>query len=371
MIKIKNYINDFRKKNKYFNRYWPHIKFFLVYTLIFIIFKVTFNYTAPLLIGFLFAVLMQPVYSYMRRKLLFKSSFAATVITTVIFVIIIGFFCWVAVTVISEIITFLTTLNNTSLPIYDYIENAIDSISKYIGDGMLRQNVDKLFEFVSSSLETVTFIYTQICNLFYFIPAFFTMLIVAVCSTYYFTHDFNKIKRLFYYELSDNSYQKASKLWVESISIMKKYFRAYFTIYFLTFLETLVVFLALDIKYAIFLSVLMAVSDILPILGPGTVYLPMIAIYLFSGRFYVAIGLTLSWILISAIRQFIEPKIVAKTVKIHPLLVLIALYFSILAGSLWVFAYMMLMFLFYQIFIKVEFLKPIFRIPEEGVKAKT
>jgi len=351
--------NEWRITNPYAAKYMPLLKFILIYTLIFLFFKMTFYYCAPFLLGFLFAVLVQPVYIYMRKKLSFRGGFAATVITTAIFIVILGCFCWIAITIVKELISLITFLNQNAVPLSDYANDFIGRISHYLGDGLLKQNTEKIFAVLSSSLEAALVVYNYIWSFITFIPAVITMFMVSIFSTYYFTHDLDKIKSVFSHELGDKHYKNAAKVFIESSEMIKCYMRAYMLIYFLTFLETLFTFLILKIKYPIFLAVLMAISDILPIIGPGAVYIPLIVIYLITGDLAVAIALLVSWLLISIIRQFIEPKIVSNTVKIHPLLVLTALYFSLLAANLWVFFYFLVLFLYYQVLIKVGFITPI------------
>lgn len=341
-------------------RYLPVIKFFLIYTVIFIIFVFTAKYTAPFLLGLGFAIMVQPLYTFMRRKLSFKGGFAAAVITTIIFALIIAFICWIAVTLVSEVISFIANINKDAIPLNEYFGKFIDNIAKYLGDGFLKQNSDKIFEYFSAGIEFACAAYTYIISLFTSIPAIFTMIIVAIFSTYYFTHDFIKIKKVIANELSYKSCKNVSRVCHEGADMLKKFFKSYIFIYSLTFFETLVVFLLLQIKYPIFFAVLTAVADVVPILGPGTVYLPLGAIYLLSGNYFVGGAIIASFVIISIIRQFVEPKIISNSIKIHPLLSLTAIYFSLVSANIWVLVYLLIMFIIYQVLVKVDFLPPLF-----------
>ena len=53
--------------------------------------------------------------------------------------------------------------------------------------------------------------------------------------------------------------------------------------------------------------------------------------------------------LIPILRQILEPKIVSDTVKVHPLAVMGAIYFSIVAMNIWILFYVVLLFLVYKV----------------------
>ncbi len=68
--------------------------------------------------------------------------------------------------------------------------------------------------------------------------------------------------------------------------------------------------------------------DILPVVGSGTVLVPWAVISMLTGNVGRGVGLIIVWVIISVIRQIIEPKIVGDTVGMHPLLTLFAMLFG-------------------------------------------
>ncbi|HHW60769.1 MAG TPA: AI-2E family transporter, partial [Syntrophomonadaceae bacterium] len=74
--------------------------------------------------------------------------------------------------------------------------------------------------------------------------------------------------------------------------------------------------------------------DILPILGPGTIFVPWVIWEFMSGRAGMGISLLIVYIIISAVRQFLEPKVVGDNIGLHPLLTLISLYVGLQLGGL-------------------------------------
>ena len=112
-----------------------------------------------------------------------------------------------------------------------------------------------------------------------------------------------------------------------------KYARAYLIIMLVTFCELFIGFLILQIRYAFLIAVLVAVVDILPVLGSGTVLLPWAAVLALTGDVRRAVGLTVLLFIMWVVRQFMEPRLVGKFMGVHPFLSLSAAYIGFsLAG---------------------------------------
>ncbi|MBR7060171.1 MAG: AI-2E family transporter, partial [Eubacterium sp.] len=82
-------------------------------------------------------------------------------------------------------------------------------------------------------------------------------------------------------------------------------------------------------SYYILIAALIAIFDILPVAGSGGILVPWALISLVMGNFKQAIGLIIIYIVITLIRQYIEPKIVGDTLGVHPLVTLMGLYFGL------------------------------------------
>lgn len=82
----------------------------------------------------------------------------------------------------------------------------------------------------------------------------------------------------------------------------------------------------LKVPYAFTIAFIIGLVDLLPYLGVGAVLVPWI-IYLFlTGNLQWAIGLSITYGIIITVRQFLEPKLVASSIGIDPLLTLISLF---------------------------------------------
>ncbi|MGN0203600.1 MAG: AI-2E family transporter [Coprococcus sp.] len=95
----------------------------------------------------------------------------------------------------------------------------------------------------------------------------------------------------------------------KTFHLLKIFLRSYCLIFLMTFTE-LSVFFVIRIPYAIWIALLVAVMDIMPVLGTGLVLLPWAAIAAFIKNILFAIGMVLLYIMMTAIRNIVEPKLV-------------------------------------------------------------
>ena len=343
----------YRIKNSFFyERFAPAVKFTIIYTVLFLLFVWTFPCTAPFFIGFVFAAIMQPVYRFLKNKLKFLGGFSAAVITAVIFLSVVGLLIWVIISLVQEIFDIINFLQKEN-----YIDRFMEWYNGIFTSEFLQRNMNNVMDSAGRAVEAASAAYGYIANLFTVIPIVFMGFLASILSTYHFTHDFEKLKKGSKNILPPKSEKIVATLFGEGGRMMKSFFKSYMIIYLVTFLETLFIFFVLGIKYAFLFAVLSGVADIIPILGPGLIYLPLAAVNLITGNYFVAGALFVSWLLISIIREIAEPKIVSVSLKIHPLLGMAAVFLSLQLKSFWVFLFFTFYFLLYKLLVMLDLLK--------------
>ena len=70
----------------------------------------------------------------------------------------------------------------------------------------------------------------------------------------------------------------------------------------------------------------MAIVDLLPVLGTGTVLLPWGIILLISSDSFSGFGMIALYVVITLVRNFAEPKIIGSQIGINPLFTLLAMF---------------------------------------------
>lgn len=334
----------------------PLLLFFVAFTAGFLLFAITLKFTFPFLAGFLLALLAQPMIRWLKKYLRFPGAAAAALATIIVYAIMFGLLALIGYWLINEIsnlLIYITKFINTDIksitaPINTFLSQLGTSL-KRADSNFVKQNQDKIVSIIQGGAGTAKEIFVAILNFLTSLPAIITMFIVMIFSTYFFSKDMVSIKGYVLSLFSDETAGSLRSYSRTGISFSGRYICSYLFIYFITFLETLAVFYALGVPYPLVLSIITGIADVLPVLGPGTIYIPLAIIYLIKADFFRAIALFVCWLLITAIRQIIEPKIVSSSINIHPLTMLAALYFALMADNFWVLIYFSVLIISYKI----------------------
>ena len=205
------------------------------------------------------------------------------------------------------------------------ITSGIDSVSEYFSSGdifaALTENISKFISPIGSVISTV--------------PSVIIGFVVSIVATCFMTSTFDDIKDFIIRQFSEENQYKVRRAKYILLSSVGKMINAYIGIIFITTAE---VFIGLSIlkligfldgSHIFIISFIIACIDIIPVLGTGTVVIPW-SIYSFvTGNIGMGIGLLILYAVITVIRQFIEPKLVAGQVGISPVVTIIAMFIGI------------------------------------------
>jgi sporulation integral membrane protein YtvI len=153
--------------------------------------------------------------------------------------------------------------------------------------------------------------------------------IVAVIATYYFAIDRVKIN-CFFLSLFPKRFRPLLKAGRDLLAdTVGSYVKAYGMLFFITFAELFIAFLIIRIEYSFVIALLIALIDVLPVLGAGAVLIPWGIISMVFGNYSVGIPILISYAVITVVRQIIEPRIVGKFIGLPPLAALASMYIGL------------------------------------------
>ena len=308
----------------------PRLVFFLCYTLLYILAVQAAAFVLPFVIALLFAVVMKPLFDTLKGRFRFRSSFAATAITLLIFgalFAVIGF------------LLFLVVRQAVSL-----LSDNRDLIAEYIRSpelfDMLRENL------LSGGLLTAAS--SVVKTLFQAVPVAVTFVVITFSMTVFFMHHLG--------DLRDRLLKRAgeyrsllSRVFHIAYALVRKFIRSYLILYAVTFVEAVFIFYLTGVEYPLAFAFITAVADILPVLGPGIVYVPFAILFILQKNYIGGIFLLLYFLFTVVLRQILEPRIVSDSVKVNPLVVLTAIYFSVVSMNIWVLFYVISIFIAYRV----------------------
>lgn len=158
------------------------------------------------------------------------------------------------------------------------------------------------------------------------LPALLTNLLVLIIATFFISRDRQEFGRFLLQllppQVRGQVRQVKNDVWAAAMG----YAKAQLLLISGTGLLSILGLSMMGLDYAVTMGLVVGVADLLPVLGPGAVYLPWAAIALVTGRPAVALQLVLLYGLLVAIRQVLEPKLVGEHTGLHPLTTLFSMY---------------------------------------------
>lgn len=323
--------------------------------LAYVFFKYLFWMAAPFLLTFFFAMLLQRPLRWLDKKTEKKAhtfwSIALVVLSVMIIIIPLVFifigvgnkisdFVSYLVGQLDDIPTFLATLEKEILDLlkhlpsglYKTLSNTVtESFTKLIQGGESATSAINM-DTIKSGLSTgISGMYSVVKN----IPSVLIGIVIGLVAWIFFTKDYDKIVRFIQRQMpkdKKNTLVEFKQVFYKTILTM---FRAYGLIMCITFGELLLGFSILSMLgimkngYFALIAAGIAIFDILPVAGSGGILMPWAIVCLVTGNYKQAIGLIIIYVVITVIRQYIEPKIVGTSLGVNPIVTLMGLYFGL------------------------------------------
>ena len=157
-------------------------------------------------------------------------------------------------------------------------------------------------------------------------PQTIITIIVTIVASCYIALDYDKVIKFIKAQLSERAISIITDIKELFTKNIFKMIRGYLILMTITFAELCVFVAILGYKNFIVIAAIIAVIDVLPVLGVGTVLIPWSLISLLTGNYLASIILILAYIVIAIVRNFLEPRIVGHQIGLNPLVMLIALF---------------------------------------------
>ncbi len=166
-------------------------------------------------------------------------------------------------------------------------------------------------------------------------PSFLLSMAVAVMSCFYFSMDGERIGRGIEELIPRRHRSGIARLRYIVSGAMKRYARAYLLLMAITFIQIFVGLMILGVRFAFLLALVIALIDILPVLGTGTVLIPWSIIAFMTDNSRLGIGLIILYGVVTVIRQLIEPRLIGSSIGIHPVITLFSMYAGLRLIGVW------------------------------------
>ena len=287
--------------------------------------KHVFIYVLPFLIGWFIAFAIRPIAAFLSERLRIKEAVLRLVLTILIYALLIGVMTLVIWLLSREIWLLLARLGEENGSLEQIISGIVGSggiVGRIFGD-FSDYIADALYRVAISMLSSVGSALSLIISA---VPKALFFMLVSIIASAYFAISLEQVNSTVKRLLPKQTFDLLVKLKDGFLGVFLKYLRSYLCILFITFSEMLIGLFLIKAPYPLIMAILIALLDLLPVIGVGSVLIPWGVWAFIVGRTPFGIGLLLLFVVHTVLRQIIEPRIVGKNLGIHPLLTLVFIY---------------------------------------------
>ena len=294
----------------------------------------------PFGVGWCIASIAVPVVNWLEKKFNIVKKLGSALVVIVVIAIIVAIFYFA----ISRLILEIGDLIKNVPDLYSQLESGLRQIG-----GTLSGLFSRLPESVQDGWNTAIVNLDQMMgdlvkkaseptmeaagNFAKKLPSYVIYLIMALMSSYFFTVQREDVIQ-WLCKIAPPSVEKRMKLVMDNLRYaVGGYFKAQFKIMGIVFLILAVGFAMLRINYFVLVAFFIAFLDFLPFFGTGTAMIPWAVYKFFMGNYTMAIMLIVIYVITQVSRQLLQPKLVADSVGLNPLVTLILLYIGYRVSS--------------------------------------
>ena len=283
----------------------------------------------PFIIAVVFTLVMAPLIDFFQARLKLSPGISTLAGMLLFFGAIGSLLGLVALKLVAELIQLSATLPEQSENLWLFYQEFVGRATEFYGTlphnvtATLEQSVNSLTANLQGVIGTLVNSLLQVVSL---VPGTITVFVVTLLATYFLARDRRQIVQLWL--------NLVPAPWgVRTVGIARQiagafvgYLRAQALLIFITTVISVTGLFLIGAKYALTVGLLIGFFDLIPVLGPATVYLPWIIWSFTAGSTSFGVKLSVLYVIVLAVRQIMETKFVSANLGLHPLATLLAMY---------------------------------------------
>lgn len=314
----------------------------------------------PFIFAFFAAMLLQKPVRLLTKRTPIKKGLAAFLLTMFCALFLIGILALASTKIVTEvkglvesvistfdsIPDFIMTAERWLISLVEKLPTALEApLTRWIGnlaDSLIaaaQQNPSQPsgsllsgFKLDFSSLKTPL---SGVINTASKVPSVLIAIVITFIATVFTASDYDRIVTFIKRQLPAKKRETLSKTKNLTITTISKMLKAYCLIICITCTELFIGLSALKLLgiynggYIFTIALVTAIVDIFPILGSGTILIPWGIVSLLMGKTGLGIGILVIYVIITVLRQYIEPKLVAGQLGLPPIATLMGMYIGL------------------------------------------
>ncbi len=308
------------------------LMYIIVIVLIYLFGKILFTYFTPFITALVLAMIIEPIVKLFQRLKLGRGF--SVILAIILFI---GSFISLSAFAISRLVFELKDLYNSLPNYYNDVYDLIDMLVQRATELYLQLTpgvTDILKDFLGTTFDKLNIVVGQMLtqtpsstvNFIGMLTGLLFYVIVTLLSTFFFSKDKDIIINFIFKQLSPSWKEKVLSLRKDLFLALVGFLKAQIILLSVTFLESYIGLTILGVRYSFIFAIIIALVDILPVLGTGSIYIPAAIINVVLGNYKLAISLIVLYGIIVIVRYMIEPKVVGAQLGIHPLVALASIF---------------------------------------------
>lgn len=287
----------------------------------------------PFIMSLLLVAILQPLIKRAQKMFKIKSNAISVIMVILLYVAAGSLFVLIVIRLAGMLIDVFPAIPGYyQSSIAPALERLITSMEGWmIEHPEMLESWQLVWDSIASELQAVVVAISQkgilfITGFLQTIPSLLINLIVTIMLSVYISIHYDATVKLIKAQLPSRWANAVNGTRALLKSTVFKYARAMLIIMSITFVELCIGLGLNGVSNFVIVAVGIAILDILPVFGTGTVLVPWAAISLVQGRYSFALGIALTYITITVIRHIIEAKIVGDQLGINPIISLLSMY---------------------------------------------
>mgnify|MGYP000872855840 CR=1 FL=1 len=304
-------------------------RYFLIWSAVlaacYLVARYVLSLFAPFIAALVLAAIIDPVVELLTRRYRFRRGVCTSVCLLLVFVFLSVAIALVVVRIVSEVQDLYRALPIYNMNLEEILGKAIlqmKNITEDLPESVIeavRRTQSRLYAGIEGLLLGVTGIIMSL-------PRISINVIISFFAAFFISRDKRELSQHVANLAPMKWRERATKAKAGLISASLGFIRAYLILISVTIIVSIVGFTVAKVRYAWILGIIAGILDLIPLVGPGLLYVPLIIFHLAVRQFYQAIVIAVLMAIQFSIRKGIEPKVLGSNLGIHPLVVLVSMY---------------------------------------------
>jgi len=297
----------------------------IAFVAVFVFFRYLMGYVLPFALGIFLAFILDPLVAAMAKKTRLGRGRSALIIVLLLVTVLLSLITWAVTRIVEE----LTALYGYLPQYYAEFNRIATELLRIAGDisSQLPEPLAKAFQEQWARLDVLlSRVLSGASGLVRGVPMFLVMLLFTILSAYFVMKDRAKIGSFIRSVVPPRTFKSFKHVELDILGGVAGFLRAQAVLVLLTMIINVLGLTLVESRYAVGLGILLAIMDILPVVGPGLVYIPWILYQAIRGSPAVAVGLSVLYGAVSLLRQVAQTHLVGREMGLHPLATLASLY---------------------------------------------